>query len=45
MKKIKLPKQIINEDWLSVIIALAVIALTFLTEPQELPWPFFGWFK
>lgn len=35
----------VNEDWLSVIIALGIIFLIFLGAFPELPWPVFGWIK
>jgi hypothetical protein len=35
----------INEDWLSVIIGLALVVLIAIGVLGGLPWPAFGWFS
>ncbi len=34
----------VGEDWLSVIIGLALVALAWVGVVRGVPWPLFGWF-
>ena len=38
-------KRRLGEDWLSVLIGLAVVALVTLLGLTSIPWPLFGVFK
>ena len=35
----------INEDWMSVIVGLAIVVLVWIGILGKPPWPLFGWFS
>lgn len=38
------PKRLLSEDWISVLIGLALVALVALIGLASIPWPLFGVF-